>query len=398
MLSKISKTILYLILVCSCQSNSSITIIDNPAGENASLPRLFTDETGKVTMSWVEQKADTAHLYYSIYEHSNWIPPTQVSKSADWFVNWADYPSVISKKGIPIAAHWLAKIPGNTYSYNIEMKTYNEGIFSKVFVPHNDGTATEHGFVSMIPTSDSTFYSIWLDGRNTVGSHHGEHGNLSTVMTLRGALISNSGTILKREQLDNSVCECCNTAITELNGNLIAAYRNRTEGEIRDIYVKRMIDGVWEDAKPVYNDNWEINACPVNGPAMDAIERMVIVAWFTAPDGKASVKLSFSKNEGKDFETPIVLESGSILGRVDVIANNEHSAWVSWVSVFEDGAELNVKLISDDGTELTSYVVSEINPSRASGFPHISKSGESVLIAWTNIQNDIKSIKTAILQ
>jgi hypothetical protein len=44
----------------------------------------------------------------------------------------------------------------------------------------------------------------------------------------------------------------------------------------------------------VHSDNWKIDACPVNGPAIAATGRRVAVAWFTAANDTARVKLAFS--------------------------------------------------------------------------------------------------------
>ena len=388
---------LILLVFSYCSKPTELQLIDNPTSENSSLSRLFTDNTGTVFMSWVEEKEETTFLYYSEFDGKNWKEPELISQSEDWFVNWADYPSVIAKDGNPMAAHWLKKIPGNTYSYNVEVASYSNGRFNEAIVPHLDNTATEHGFVSMIPFTDSTFYAIWLDGRNTTGGH-GEHGDLSAAMTLRGAELSRSGNILSEAEIDNAICDCCNTSITRTPNGLLAVYRDRTKGEIRDIYVSRMIDGTWEDPKPVFNDNWEIAACPVNGPAVDSFNSKVAVAWFTGANDKAVVNLAFSNDAGSSFSTPFQVDAEATLGRVDVLLKDENSAWISWMTRTGESALLNLQLISLDGEILESHTVSEMNPSRGSGFPQIAKSKAGVLISWTDYSESGKQIKTAILQ
>lgn len=384
-------------LISSCSKNKVQQLIDNPSSDNSSLPHLFTDNKGIIFMSWVEQDKELATLLYSKFLDKSWSAPIQVDQSNEWFVNWADYPSIIAFDGDPMATHWLKKIPGNTYSYNVEIATFHNDQFLDPIVPHLDNTATEHGFVSMTPTSDSTFYTIWLDGRNTIGGHD-EHGDLSSSMTLRGALLSLDGQILSEAELDASVCDCCNTSIAKTNSGLIAAYRNRTENEVRDIYISKYVNGVWQSPKSIFNDNWEIAACPVNGPSIDVFDKSVAVAWFTGANDKPMVKLAFSLDEGDSFLTPIIIDSTSSLGRVDVIANNDKTAWVSWMSRNTNGGQLNLRQVSINGETIAEFVISDMNPSRGSGFPQITSSNDGILVAWTELSGSNKSIKTAFIQ
>ncbi len=385
------------IFFVGCSKPTEVTSIDNPAGPGSSLPRLFTDNDGNVFMSWVDENDNLSKLYYSKYSNMNWSDPVLIQESDSWFVNWADFPSIIAANGNPMASHWLKKIPGNTYSYNVEIASFLNNQLSKPKVPHTDHTATEHGFVSMTPTSDTTFYAIWLDGRNTAGGH-GEHGDLSSAMSLRGAELTVSGETLSEEELDANVCDCCNTAIAKTSSGLIAAYRNRTENEIRDIYIQKRKHGVWQESKPVHNDNWEIAACPVNGPSIDVIDNTVSVAWFTGANETATVKVAFSIDEGDSFMAPIIIDSVSALGRVDIIAKDKNSSWISWMSRSGEAGQLNLKLVSINGEILESHIVSGMNPSRGSGFPQITETISGVMVAWTNLSDSGKSIKTAILQ
>lgn len=393
----ILNSLLLILFISSCSQPVEITSIENPSGDQSSLPRLFTDNTGLVFMSWVEHEEDNAKLYYAIFENGTWSKASLIQESNEWFVNWADFPSIIARNGSPMASHWLKKIPGNTYSYNVEVATFKENQFNEAVVPHTDGTATEHGFVSMTPISDSTFYAIWLDGRNTSGGHTG-HSDLSTAMTLRGALMDISGETLLEEELDANICDCCNTSLATTSNGLIAAYRNRTENEIRDIYIKKMVDGIWDEEQAVFDDGWQIAACPVNGPAIDVYNNTASVAWFSGANNEIMVKLAFSTDEGDSFLEPILVDSLSTLGRVDVLANDENSSWVSWISRSNETALLHLQLISIDGEVLQSHIVSEMNPSRSSGFPQITKTNTGLLIAWTDVSDDGKSIKTKLIQ
>lgn len=396
-MKKLLLSTLIAFLILNCSSDPLVSELINPSGDNSSLSRLYTDNEGVVYLSWVEETSDLATLYYSKYVNSTWTKPVNISSSDNWFVNWADFPSVIGYNGNLLAAHWLSKVPGNRYSYNVEVAGFEENMLTEPIVPHTDSTATEHGFVSMVALNDSSYYSIWLDGRNTTGGH-GEHGDLSSAMALRGARISTTGVLLDESEIDNSVCDCCNTSLAKTSTGLIAAYRDRTSDEIRDIYISKFENGAWNTPKTVFKDNWEIAACPVNGPSIDVNEENVGIAWFTMQDDKGSVKVSFSSDEGESFSSPIIIDSDNPLGRVDLITNDDGSVWVSWITRSDNSAKLELRKILNSGKSLQSHTISTISPSRGSGFPQIAKLNQDVVISWTELEEGSKRIKTAILR
>lgn len=392
----ISSISFFLFFGCGNNNELQFSNIDNPALDNASLPRLFTDNEGTVFLSWVEQNQKMAELKYSSFTDDTWSEPYTVAADTGWFVNWADFPSIIAQNGNPVAVHWLDKIPGNAYSYNVAISRFNES-WSEPFNPHNDETATEHGFVSMTPMSDSTFAAVWLDGRNTAGRSHHEYSDSEKAMTLRGAIINQSSEEIETSEIDNNVCDCCNTSIARLNNGLIAAYRNRTEDEIRDIYIAKYSDGAWSDPKAVADDNWEIAACPVNGPAIDADNNTVAVAWFTGANNKAQVKLGISSNAGETFSEPVIVNNNGALGRVDIDIKDDN-IWVSWVSASGEDAEINVRAYDLTGEPLKSFTIPGFSKSRSSGFPQISQYQNGLVVAYTDISGEKPVVKTTVLR
>lgn len=357
---------------------------------------MFTDNTGQLFMSWVEQEGNDATLNYAVFDGSNWADPVTITTGTNWFLNWADFPSVIARDGKPMAAHWLKKIPGNTYSYNIEMSGYSNS-WANSIIPHNDSTATEHGFVSMIPASDSSFAAVWLDGRNTAGRDHHEYSEIEKAMTLRGAFIQTNSEISEGFELDSDVCDCCNTSITKTEDGFIAAYRDRTADEIRDIYTVSYSNGNWHEPKRVHADNWQIAACPVNGPAIQSIGKNVAVAWFTGADSKGMVKISISEDNGESFNKPIILDQNNPTGRVDITTFDDQF-WVSWVGkINESETILKIQSLSTNGEPVSSYTIPGISGSRSSGFPQLSHFKDGLLVAYTDISGNSPEVRTLFL-
>lgn len=387
---------LLLIFFCSCSQKETSRFIEiqSPASGNSSLPRLNTDDSNTTIMSWVEETEDLAQLKYAKFDGSNWSDSKAIAEDSTWFLNWADFPSVISYKGAPLAAHWLNKKPGGTYAYDVNISTFSNESWSSSFVPHQDNTPTEHGFVSMAPMSDSTFLAVWLDGRETAGRSHDEYLDIDKAMTLRAAVIHKNGKVLERYLIDDSVCDCCNTSLTKTDdGGYILAYRNRTSKEIRDIYFTKFRNGEWSQPKPVSQDNWEIAACPVNGPAIASEENIVAVSWFTGANDQEKVKLGISNNFGENIQNILLIDDKNPAGRVDLMIK-KGKIWLSWLSEVDEAGQLNIAAYTFKGELINQYFIPNVSAKRSSGFPQITKADKGILIAYTEVFEEGKRIRT----
>ena len=117
-------------------------------------------------------------------------------------------------------------------------------------------------------------------------------------MSLRFATFDGAWKQTADQALDLRVCECCPTAAAVTSEGVVAAYRNRSDEEIRDNYVARLVNGKWTTPQAVFADNWKIAACPVNGPALSANGRTVAMTWFTVKQDQGQAYLAFSTDAG----------------------------------------------------------------------------------------------------
>jgi hypothetical protein len=383
-------------------SDQSLVIrpTDSPATGDDREPELTATSDGRIILSWVETLDAKRHaLRAAIRAQSGWSKPLTVAEGDNWFVNWADFPSVIALNNQTLAAHWLVKSGTGTYAYNVNIALSKDSgqTWTKRIVPHLDNTPTEHGFVSLIPLRDGRLGAIWLDGRNMKGmkDDHGEDKPLPMSMTLRYASIDANGSIAEEAKLDERVCECCQTAAALSSDGVVAVYRDRSEREVRDIYSVRQASGGWGKPQAVHADNWEINGCPVNGPAIAASGRNVAVAWFTGVDNKPNVKIAFSQDAGATFGAPILVDDGETQGRVDVLLLPDNSALVCWLSGNAEGGAIKVRRVASDGSVGPPAVIAHTDISRSSGFPRMALLGNEVHFAWTEFGKPSK-VRTAV--
>lgn len=383
--------ILLLILIvtvigCSTGSND-IATLQHPAPDNSSYPYLHTVED-TLYMSWISSADQENALLYSKFADQKWSSPNTIARDSSWFVNWADFPSIIANDQGPVAAHWLKKIPGGPYAYNVNISLYDKGnSWSSAVTPHDDGTATEHGFVSMVTWDEDTILAVWLDGRRTAERSEDDYYNIDKAMTLRGALISADGTIKDEFLIDDAICDCCQTSLVKTSNGALVAYRDRTEDEIRDIFVSRFDGEEWSNPQVVYEDNWKIGACPVNGPKLATEGSTTVLAWHTGANNTPTAKAAISMNDGEDFGSPIELNSEESLGRVDA-AIKDGRAYISWMEK-ADNERGNLQLASFgvDDTATTTNTIEQVNSSRQTGFPQMEIVEDEIIFAWTDMDS-----------
>jgi len=374
---------------------------NNPSGANSKLPRLFSNSS-ELYFSWVSTTDSTSYLNYAVLKDTTWTNAQEIANGNDWFVNWADFPVIAENNGNIITSH-LQKSATGTYTYDVKLNLYNTETeaWKNNFILHDDGTQSEHGFASILPYKENEFFISWLDGRNTVmpegeEMNHDEGHSMGGAMSLRGAFIQSDGTIVNDIQLDDRVCDCCQTSATKTTNHLVVAYRDRSEKEIRDISIVRFTENEgWSQPQTIGKDNWKIEGCPVNGPSIDAFEKSVAVVWFTGANNKPMVNIVFSEDEGATFGLPIRLDNNDVLGRVDVVMLSESEAAVVWMEMVGEETLIQLVKVDSNGTRGEVITISKTSAERSSGFPQLERVGNKLYAAWTLVSEDDFEIKTA---
>jgi hypothetical protein len=363
-------------------------------------PNLFVSDAGDAYLSWVEFLNDSTDvLLFSQLKNEEWTAPNEVVRGNDWFVNWADFPS-LTVNGDWMAIHWLQKSAAGTYDYDIHITQSQDGgrNWQPSFIPHRDSVAAEHGFVTLLPRSKDRMFAVWLDGRNTKAaassSDGNDHGHGGGAMTLRTAEFDPDGNLFAEAELDHRICDCCQTDAAMTTQGPVVVYRDRSEQEIRDIAIVRKRNGEWTEPALVHADNWKIAGCPVNGPAIATNGDNVAVVWFTAAEGEAAVNIVFSKDAGASFSAPVRIDDGTPSGRVDVAMLNEKDALVIWLEDEDQSASIRAVVVNEHGKTRESVTLVETTSARSSGFPILAKHKDHFLLAWTAVEGDSTRVKT----
>lgn len=384
----ITTTLIMGLTACSADSVPNAFephIVEMPsiAATGSMTPRLSLGVDGTIIISWLEPRGESHALRYALYKGTGWVEASTAASGDNWFINWADFPSVVPLPNGLLAAHWLVRQSAGGFAYDINVATSRDTgkNWSEPAIAHSDGTETEHGFASLY-ASDDNVGLIYLDGRKQANEFTDDP--YVTAMTLRAAVLTPGGDLEDEQLVDNMICDCCQTNIAKTSAGLITVYRNRTEEEIRDIYVTRQVNGQWIDGVPIAKDNWKIYGCPVNGPAIAASGSQVGVAWFSAPDDQPVIRAAFSSNSGESFSAPLTIANGAVLGHVGITLDSSGDAWIIWQSSAGDGeAELSLgRTLSNQEAGPAHSVVAKGRMSTFS-VPQIVASEDALILAWT---------------
>lgn len=359
----------------------SVQPVPLPAAPNSSEPQLTASDRGLV-LSWLERAGQTSRLTFADRTSAGWAEPITAASGDDWFVSYADVPSVMRLSDGTLVAQWLQQTDAILEAYNLRLSYSKDNgkTWARSFMPHHDGTKTQHGFASLVEMPGRKLGVVWLDGRNSEFDFDKPD---SGTMTLRFATFDATWKQTADAPVDLRVCECCPTTAVVTSDGVLTAFRDRSETEIRDISVSRLENGTWTASTTVHDDNWEIPACPVNGPMLSARGRNVVVAWFTVKNDQGQAYAAFSSDAGRSWGVPIRLDEAGSLGRVDVELLDDGSAAASWVEFAGQRAQFRVRRVEPSGATSPAVEVAGVSGGRASGYPRIARNGHELVFAWT---------------
>src|SRR5690606_16257268 len=375
-----------------------------PAGSGSGQARLSFGPGGEIVLSWLEPADDGSALRFSVLHGDAWSAPRTVATAADFVVNWADFPSVVPVTSEVWIAHWLRAAPESFAAYDIAYATSADG--GNSFVEHGllneDGALTEHGFVSLFPW-DGGIGAVWLDGRRLAELF--ESGDFDPEgppvgMSLRFARIAYDGTVETRGEIDELVCDCCPTGAALAGSDPVIIYRDRSPDEIRDIAVRRHEGGAWSAPIVLGPDNWRIEGCPVNGPAVAAQDDTVVAAWFTAPEGRPRARTARSSDAGKTCAEAVDIDGDGAFGYVDVEMLPGGDAIVSWWRRHGDDRgriELAIRRVGADGRLGPPQAVTTADVAQPLDMPQLEISGDSAVLAWTDPNSErVRTIRVPL--
>lgn len=385
----------------------------SPAGQKSVLPQLTTLRDGRIVASWLEPLDQGGYAFkLSTRQGQTWSDVRTIASGKELVMFSADLPGIVEMEPGRLLAYWqrFDRTGADPYATAIQLaqSTDDGRQWTEAVVPHRDGVSGSHSFLAAFPVGDRAGI-VWLDAKHqhyTPPSGTAGKGAWMGAMGLRYASIDRTGQLHDDQFIDTVVCDCCPNASTVTAKGPLVAYRDRVApsgarpeavgpdaGTVRDIYVTRLEAGGWSTPVRVHADDWVINACPDNGPALDAEEGDAVVAWWTMAGGGPSVKVAFSGDSGGNWGTPTRVDHGKGNGQVTVaLLSDGRSAVVGWLEERQTWA----RLVRANGT-MSEPVSLGKSPSR-NRLPHWVSTREGVVALWTRDDSGASSTQVSLLR
>lgn len=297
--------------------------VAHPADSSASAAAFHVTDD-RLFMTWVEKMDGKYTLRQAEFDDPDFKGMRTITGGDGWMLHWADLPGAAGSVSDLYAWHQL-KNPADAHASDIRLYRAVGNRWEGPFEVHAPTPVGEHAFVSASALPDGTFGMAWLQpspaGKGTELAFRSYHTGKATDIVV----------------LDSLVCDCCPTAMAGTDSTVIVAYRDRSPDNVRDISYQVWDRGVWSGPKPLGAEGWQIDGCPVNGPAVAARGPYAVIVWWTQVNGQGEVRYALSENYGWDFGPAKRLDEANPIGQVGAAMDEEGDALLTWVAPLDKG-------------------------------------------------------------
>jgi len=397
----------------SDQSSENGTL--RPVGDFASNPQATLDNRGHLVLWWIQKEADSGDNIVAFarstdqgntFSDARTIPKSRGANGA----NGEGPPRLIFKDDgtILLLFNKPNKMPGHPFAGDVlyTQSTDNGNSWSTPEPIHRDGIRTSgQGFPAVTHLPNGEVAAVWLDGR-----HNEPHSSLYFAVT------DGDNGFGMDKKIGGPSCQCCKISmLVDDSQTLHISYRSILDGT-RDIMHLSSTDMGDHFTKPVKvsKDQWEIEACPHNGPDLTQTANYLHSAWYTNVNEKdkgvfythtATAKAMNNSSKAKSdqmntrpsFEKKTQLSSNELAKHIKISALTNNTALIVWdekiKSVAGEGMNSRIayQLIKDGrpmvGDYLTTANEEAFNPSI------LQVEDNLIFLVWTEKKNGQQYIK-----
>lgn len=276
-------------------------------------PKLRWDSAGRLHVVYVEEGEPPRVRYARVDPGAESVEPVTVSPAELQVNAHGEVPPTLEilPGGTLVVAYTVA-LPGKFQGeIRVQRSTDDGRTWSEPKLLHDDGGGNgSHSFLTSTVNARGEVVFAWLDNRT------GAQG-LRTAVSADGDAVSPNRTV------DAVTCQCCATELLRArDGKIHLAYRDMSEGNVRDVFATRSADHglTFTPSVPVSEDGWTLEACPHSGPRLtEDSEGRLWVVWFTGAE--PGVYAAVSTDGGRTFSPRQALEE--MAGRVRTVAHPE---------------------------------------------------------------------------
>ena len=298
---------------------------------------------------------------------------------------------------------WTAKGPAGTKLVSARSINGGQSFGPAASVPGSDATGNR-GWESLTIGARGEPVAVWLDhremaarpGSGASGEH--QHGAAMQHQTDGAAAAQLSQIFFAKvndpagaRAIAHGVCYCCKTSVAAgPDGAIVAAWRHVYPGNIRDIALTKSSDGGRTFAAPVRvsEDNWVLNGCPENGPAVAIDQSNAIhVVWPTlVHDARGAESLALfyaTSRDGQRFTKRQPIPTEGVPRHPQIAVGPSGAITVAWDEQLTGARRVVIARGSIDGGNPVRFARESVTD-QAGTYPVIASLPDGTLVAWTS--------------
>ena len=304
-----------------------------------------------------------------------------------------------------VVVMWTAKSPSGTRLVSARSNDGGRSFGPAQAVPGSDASGNR-GWESMAINAKGDPVVMWLDHREVPprpagtgpgGAHQhgasGQHRGDGAARAQRSQIFFASlNDPASARAVAPGVCYCCKTAVaTGADGSVVAAWRHVYPGNVRDIALTKSLDGGRTFAPPVRvsDDNWVLDGCPENGPAV-ALDRMngIHVVWSTLVQGAAGDEPTLAlfyatSRDGQRFTKRQELSTDGVPRHPQIVIGPRGEMTIAWDESANGQRRIAVARGTIDSGNPARLTRASI-PDGAGAYPAVASLTDGAIIAWTS--------------
>jgi hypothetical protein len=303
-----------------------------------------------------------------------------------------------------VAVMWTAKAASGTRLVTARSNDGGRSFGAAVPVPGSDAEGNR-GWESMAISPKGDLVTLWLDHRGVPARPAG-----STAMSghEHGATEHPTGDSMARAQLSqiffarlnepasarpiaSGVCYCCKTSVAVgRDGSIVASWRHVYPGNVRDIAFTKSTDGGRTFAPPVRvsDDNWKLDVCPENGPAVGVDPGNAIhVVWPTLVQGEPGTEPTMAlfyatSSDGRRFTARQQIPTEGVPRHSQIAIGSDGAITVVWDEQVNGTRRIVVAERTLDDKGGVRFVRKSIADGSGS-YPVVAPLPGATIVAWT---------------
>jgi hypothetical protein len=299
---------------------------------------------------------------------------------------------------------WTAKAPSGTRLVSARSTDDGQSFGPAASVPGSDASGNR-GWESMAIAGNGEPVAVWLDHREMapaagVGASGQHQHDAAMQHKTDGAVAAQLSQIFfarlndpaSARAIAHGVCYCCKTSVVvAADGTVVAAWRHVYPGNIRDIALAKSSDGGRSFAPPVRvsEDNWVLDGCPENGPAV-AVDRThaIHIVWPTvvrdARGGEALALFYSTSRDGQRFTKRQQVPTEGVPRHPQIALGPDGTITLAWDEQITGARRVVLARARVSGAADPVRFIREPIAGAAGTYPVLAPLTDGVLVAWTN--------------